>query len=93
MNLLEVIRDLDRFDPDHTIYAKEPWTPDSLAIVALQPDEGDPADVTRLGVKYFLEIFIANECLEGWQKGNGRLPTLEEKYDLISYYAMYDAFK
>ena len=37
MNLLDVIRDLDSFDEEHTIYAQQPWRPASMAIVVQEP--------------------------------------------------------
>jgi len=91
MNLMEVIRNLDLFDEDDTIYAKRPWTENSLAIVEREPEEGEPEALKKYGLSYFLEIFIAKEILEDWEKNVGHVPTLEEKCDRVIYYATYDA--
>lgn len=91
MNILDVIRDLDRFDPAHTIYAREPWGPEAEAMVVEEPEEGDPEEPLRLGFKYFLEIYTAKEGLEGWEKNIKRVPTLDEKCARVIYYAIYDA--
>ena len=67
MTLLEAVRDLDSLDEGSTIYAAEPWAEGSQAIVASEPDAGGlPAEAQKLGLKYFLEVFVAREFLEGW---------------------------
>jgi hypothetical protein len=91
MNLLDVIRDLDSFDREDTIYAKEPWSPDSMAMVVKEPEEGDPEEPKKIGLKYFLEVYTALEGLEAWQRNVNPNPTLAEKCDRVIYYATYDA--
>ena len=54
MTLLETIRDLDSLD-EGIIYAAKPWTADSQAITAPEPDnQGLTAEVQKLGLTYFL---------------------------------------
>jgi hypothetical protein len=92
MTLLEVVGDLESFDKTSTIYAARPWTTDSPAIVALEPDAGGvPAEAQKLGLAYFLEVFVAREFLEGWVKNLGAEPTSQEKCARVIRYARDDA--
>lgn len=92
MRLIDVIRELDFFDEHGTIYASKPWADTSQAIVATEPDEGGvPAEVAKLGLKYFLEVSIARECLEGWIANIDQKPTVKEKCARIIKYATTDA--
>lgn len=88
MTLLGVIGNLGGLDDADTIYAKVPWSSDSLAVVAREPAEGGvPEEATGLGLAYFLEVSIAREVLDGlpW------LPTPETKCERIIHYAVHDA--
>jgi len=50
MNLLQVISSLSEYDEEQTIYAKEPWCPESEAIVRAEPDDGSlPSDLGARG--------------------------------------------
>ena len=92
MKLIEAIRDLDSLDDGSTIYAAEPLSEDSLVIVASEPDSGGlPVDVQRLGLKYFLEVFLAREFLEGWVANLKAGPTLQKKCRRLIQYAATDA--
>jgi hypothetical protein len=93
MKLIEAISDLASLDDDHTIYAAEPWTPDSEVVLAEQPEGGRdlPEEAKRLGMEYFLEVFIARDFLEDWLVGLETEPTLEEKCQRIIEYAINDA--
>jgi hypothetical protein len=91
VKLSEIIRELDSFGAEETIYASEPWTGDSTAVVAREPESGVPADAERLNLKYFLEIFIAREFLDGWIANLGGEPTLQEKSERLIHYAKTDA--
>jgi len=65
--LIDIIGSLASFDDELTIYATEPWTENSNALVALEPEEGGlPPEVANADMKYFLEIFTANEVVEGF---------------------------
>ena len=67
MTLVEAVAALDSLDEESTIYASRPWGSDSDVIVAHEPDSGGlPLDAQRLGLTYFLEVFIARQFLEGW---------------------------
>ena len=92
MTLLETIRRLDSLDEESTIYAAEPWTADSQAIIAPEPDTGGlPAKAKKLGLAYFLEVFVARDFLEEWIGNLDAEPTLQEKCSRLIEYAKTDA--
>ena len=90
MTLLEAVQSLDSLDVDNTIYAAEPWTASSNALVAKEPEEGGlPVGVQEQGMKYFLEVFIAREVLEDWV--TDAVPTVAQRCDRLIQYAITDA--
>lgn len=92
MTLLEVIRDLDKFDDEGTIYASEPFAPDSVAIVTLEPVCGGVSrEAQGLGLKYVLEVFIARQFLIDWVESLDVEPSLQQKCARIIQYAIKDA--
>ena len=92
MKLIELIRDLDALDEQCTIYASQPWTETSEAIAAHEPEAGGtPNEAERLGLKYFLEVFIAREFIEGWMANYDTQPTLRQKCARLIEYATNDA--
>ncbi|MFI5015132.1 MAG: hypothetical protein ACHQAY_22585 [Hyphomicrobiales bacterium] len=92
MKLIEAVRDLASLNEASTIYASEPWTPSSDVVVAPEPKSGGlPEQAARLDLKYFLEVFIARDFLEGWAANLGKEPTLQEKCARIIAYAITDA--
>jgi len=92
MALNDVINQLDSFDEEKTIYAKRPWHPDTIAIVAIEPDEGGiPDEAAKVGAEYFLEIFLANEFLEELLSYSEKFPSIEERCLRLIKYAENDA--
>ena len=92
MTLLESVRDLDSLDEEGTIYAAEPWTADSRVIIARQPEiGGHSAEAQKLGLEYFLEVYIAREFLEGWEKYLDAEATLQQRCARLIEYAINDA--
>lgn len=92
MTLSDLIDRLNSFEEEKTIYAKQPWHPDTIAIVADEPDEGGiPDEASKVGAEYFLEIFLASEFLEGWTSHLDKEPTVEEKCLRLIKYAENDA--
>jgi hypothetical protein len=92
MSLLLAVQELDSFDRESTIYASQPWTADSKVIVAIEPQLGGiPKDVEELGLEYFLEVFVAQEVLEGWSADLGSVPSTAEKTARLIQYATDDA--
>src|SRR4051794_12266390 len=64
VRLIRLIERLAELDDEDTIYAREPWTKDSDAMVA--PDDpkahyGIPPEAADAGMQYFLEVHIARE--------------------------------
>jgi hypothetical protein len=92
MTLIEAIRDLGSFDGENTIYAAEPWNETSTVIIAPEPAAGGlPTEAAKLGLKYFIEVFIARDFLEGWTGNLEAEPTLKEKCAKLIRYAITDA--
>ena len=92
ITLFEVVKNLDSFDEESTIYLEEPWTENSKAIVTLEPDTGGlPKKVKEEELRYFLEIFIAREFLEEWIASLDITPTLHQKCERLIQYAAFDA--
>jgi len=92
MKLIDVVRELDSFDGDATIYAVEPWTADSPAFVGTEPEDGGlPATASGQGMAYFLEVFIACDFLADWGAAQSQHPTLAEKCERLIRYAVDDA--
>ncbi len=92
MTLLEVTGSLASLDDASTIYAAEPWTPESAAVVAAEPlGGGVPAEAGHLGCKYFLEVVIAREFLDGWKIHFAGTPTIAQQCERLIQYAVTDA--
>ena len=92
MNLRDAIRGLYDGDDESTIYAAKPWMPDSHALVIFEPEPGQYQEKAReMGLVYFLEVYIAQEFLEGWISNFDTEPTLEEKCNRLIQYAINDA--
>ena len=92
MTLIEAIRDLGSLDDQSTIYAAEPWDRMSKVIVAREPETGGlPTEADGLGLKYFLEVSVAETLIGGWASNLGREPSVEEKCERLIHYAVNDA--
>ena len=92
MTLIQIMDQLGSLSNDATIYAEEPWTEGSAAIVEVEPDDGGLPDEAKAGgLTYFIEVAIAREFLEGWAGNLRSEPTLEEKCDRLVRYAVFDA--
>jgi hypothetical protein len=90
--LIDIIENLASCDAEATIYACEPWTETSKAMVAREPDEGGvPPEAAQAGMSYFLEIFIATEVVEDWVRDFGRRSAAWLCQKVI-HYAVYDAY-
>lgn len=88
----DVVEKLAAFDSEDTIYAAEPWTEQSEAMVAREPDRGGlPSEVSDAGMKYFLEIGIAKEFIEDWLGSLEEQPTPSSICRRLISYALNDA--
>lgn len=91
MTLLEAILGVDSLDDGSTIYAAEPWTDHSEVVIASEPESGGrPAEAQGLGLKYFLEVFVARDVLEGRAASLGTMPTPQEQCAVLIHYAIND---
>lgn len=92
MKLADVINQLEMLDDEMTIYAREPWTPDSEATVEVEPDVGGlPNQAKDQGLAYFLEVFVAQEFVEGWLGNMSEQPTDLDVCKRLIEYAINDA--
>lgn len=92
MTLKDAITRICEFDEAFTIYAAQPWTPDAIAIVDLEPDEGGkPEAAARLNLSYFLETSIAGDFIEDWKRSLENAPTEAEICQRLIDYAVNDA--
>ena len=92
MKLLEVIDKIDDVGTEATIYAKEPWDAESLALALPEPEEGGlPEEAKRLGLRYFLEVFIIQDFLQDWALRFESEPSNMEKCTRMIQYAIRDA--
>jgi hypothetical protein len=92
MTLAEVATHLSEFDQTYTIYAAEPGTATSSAIVDYEPDEGGfPAEAAKLGLSYFLEVEIASDVLGGWISTQEQQPGDAATCQRLIDYAVNDA--
>jgi hypothetical protein len=92
MTLIEIIRSLNSFNSEGIICAKKPWTESSPAIVVVEPQARQlPEEAEKLGLDYFLDVFIARDFLEDWKANLDVEPTLQEKCSRLIQYAATDA--
>jgi hypothetical protein len=92
LKLIDVVAQLVSYDPELTIYAAKPWTCDSEAVVAREPEDGGlPPEAAARRCEYFIEVFVAKEFLEGWIAVEGRSTSAREQCDRLIHYAVYDA--
>lgn len=96
VKLITLVERLAELDGEDTIYASEPWTGDSAAMVAREDPEsadfGIPREAAEAGMKYFLEVFIArDEVLDDWIASLDEKPTLAAICQRLIEYAINDA--
>jgi hypothetical protein len=92
VQLRDIVSGLRSLDQEGTIYAAEPWSSQSAAVVATEPTSGEvPEPAARDGLTYFLEVSLALEFLEGWESTLGKVPTDEERCERLICYAENDA--
>jgi hypothetical protein len=92
MKLIDIIANLASFDEGLTIYVAKPWTCDSVALVAREPEAGGlPRDAQIAGLSYFIEVFLAKEFLSDWVNNEGGKVPLRDQCERLIHYAIYDA--
>lgn len=90
MKLIETIRLLATLDSDATIYATHPWSTTSDAGVAVEGTDEERKLKTE-GLRYFLEVSIAQDFLSDWKKTRQHPPTDEQCCKRLVEYAANDA--
>jgi hypothetical protein len=95
VKLLKLVERLAELDDEDTIYACEPWTEDSDAMV-LRDDEESlavwvPPEAAEAGMEYFLDVITAREVFEGWTASLHEKPTLAATCQRLIQYAINDA--
>jgi hypothetical protein len=90
MKLIEAVQQLATLDGDLTIYARVPWTPTTDVQLAVEGSEEEKKTKTE-GLRYFLEVFIAQELLEDWKPTQKKPPTDEQSCARLIEYATNDA--
>ena len=96
VKLLRIVERLAELDDEYFIFACEPWTENSNAMVALEdPDRkpfGIPVEAAEAGMSYFLEVFLGrDEVLEGWIRSLDEKPTCAAICQRLIEYATNDA--
>jgi hypothetical protein len=90
----DIIARLSEFGAEDVIYASEPWTEGSDAIVLpdREEDDGMPhPDATTAGLTYFLEIDLAMEFIEDWVNSVSDEPSSSAVCERLIQYAVNDA--
>jgi hypothetical protein len=90
MKLIEAVRQLEELDRDSTIFARLPWIPSSEARLAIEGSE-EEAKARTEGLRYFVEVFIAQEFLEDWRSTQKMAPSDEQSCARLIEYATKDA--
>jgi hypothetical protein len=92
VRLADIAKRLSEFDRNDTIYASEPWTEGSHAIVAPEPESGGlPPEAAKAGMKYFLEVSIASDFVEDWTASLHDEPSASAVCARLIQYAINDA--
>jgi hypothetical protein len=90
--LLDIVTSLAEYSEELTIYAQQPWSCESLAVVAREPDAGGvPPEAAALAAAYFIEVSVANEVLSGWRENQRRNPSVQDDCERLIHYAVHDA--
>jgi hypothetical protein len=95
VKLIKLVERLAELDDEEIIFACEPWTEDSDAMVALEdPDRkpfGIPLEAAEAGMNYFLEVDIAHDVVEGLTAFLGETPNSTAICQRLIEYATNDA--
>jgi len=90
--LIDLVMTLESLDENATIYAAEPWSGESPAMVEVEPPSGGlPDGAAHAGLKYFLEVFVARDFLADWESGLDKATSARERCDRLIRYAVDDA--
>ena len=84
----KVLDDIDRYDPEATIYVKNGPVEVSTEAIVVADSNSAPS-----GFRYLLEVFLAHESLGVWSKWRkGKRPSTADRVAAVAYYASHDAY-
>lgn len=87
--LIDILAQIDDFDPEDVIFVKPEWSREAEAkVFRLTEDYRIPNEATSLGYKYFLEVDVVRQVLDEFKD---RDCTLDERCTRVIQYATYDA--
>jgi hypothetical protein len=90
MNLGTIFEQIPSLQDELCIFAVKPWTStSSAAVAALGPDFQTPQEISDQGLDYFLEVHVAKEVLDVF---GDHAPTVDERHQLLIFYAENDAY-
>jgi hypothetical protein len=95
VKLLRIVECLAELDDEYFIFACEPWTENSDAMVALEDPSrkpyGIPLEAAEAGMMYFIEVDIAREFVDAWIASLDEKPTAAAICQRLIEYATNDA--
>lgn len=95
MKIIEIIENVDKMSDDLVIFidATETFNKNSEAGIRTITDLVINNQIPE-GMKYYLEVMIAKKVLQVWREWrNGRTPTLNEKFQAITYFVQHDSYQ
>lgn len=90
MKLVDVVRQLQKWDAESTIYARPPWSPATEAQLAVQGSD-DEKRANAQGLRYFMEVSIARDFLDDWRTTQELRPSDTQACERLIEYATNDA--
>ena len=90
----ELLDQIDELDSDLTIYAPatRPLSPESRAILVVEPGAGSPPPAAE-GLVYLLEVPTAQEAIQVWTDWRtGRRPNTADRVAAVVHYADNDSY-
>ncbi len=95
VKLIRIVERLAELDDEYFIFACEPWTENSDAMVALEDPNrkpfGVPLEAAEAGMMYFMEVDIAREFVDDWIASLDEKPTWAAICQRLIQYAINDA--
>lgn len=78
MYLFKLIIKLKGFFATMKFKRKKPRKPHSEVVIATEPDDGGlPYQAAKINAEYYIEIFLAEEILEGWLSSFDQKPLVK----------------
>ena len=90
MTLNEAVQQLAKLDSKLTIYARVPWAPSTEARLAFE-GSSEAKEIRADGLRYFLEVVVARDFIDGWIVTQRKLPTAKKCCTRLIEYATNEA--